>query len=454
MAISWRTLQSRRRFLTVSTRLGLFYTPMIQMLMRQADGAAGAQKFVAWFQPNGAAPDYKSFPRRVNGNLDFSQSVYKAWETQQFRKLKEKGIFFENIHYGGRSVDISSHRGGMVAFLTGRKAPKGGFGIEKLTWPDGPSIDWHIAQLLKSQHMAIHLDTRSQANESREVKNILSYKGKDQPITPYISLDKIHARIFGSVMGGNVDEKQIEQLRLENRSIFDGVTKDFQSLKRQFGQEFGVHVERHMQMVREIELARVEAKVTCEAPAEFKTYYDFQKDAKPTMDTIVAAMMCSNYRVFSLQWNRALGGMKFPWLDGGIGRKLSHHSLSHLPNDEGYSQAAIKNMLVKINTWYAEQLSYLAMKLENTADGGGTMLDNTCILSGSELAVTGKHHHQGVPLVVIGNGGGKIKSGQMLDMKKAPHNRLLATLAHVYGDRSGKFGDGRLQGDLVSAILK
>ncbi len=58
-----------------------------------------------------------------------------------------------------------------------------------------------------------------------------------------------------------------------------------------------------------------------------------------------------------------------------LGIDEGHHELSHEPdsNEEAYEK------LIKINTWYAEQVAYLAKRLSEIPEPGadGSLLDHT-----------------------------------------------------------------------------
>ncbi len=67
-----------------------------------------------------------------------------------------------------------------------------------------------------------------------------------------------------------------------------------------------------------------------------------------------------------------------------LGIDEGHHELSHEPD----SNEAAYEKLIKINTWYCEQVAYLAKRLAETPepDGSGSLLDNTTIVWTNELA--------------------------------------------------------------------
>lgn len=87
--------------------------------------------------------------------------------------------------------------------------------------------------------------------------------------------------------------------------------------------------------------------------------------------------------------------------------------------------------------------------------GGKSLLSQSVVCWGSELDMGASHNHDDTPFVLIGGGGGKLKTNQLvrfplnLQVNQAtanvvdrPHNDLLLTLANVMGVNVGSnFGN-------------
>jgi hypothetical protein len=112
------------------------------------------------------------------------------------------------------------------------------------------------------------------------------------------------------------------------------------------------------------------------------------------------------------------------------------HALSHRETDP-----VSRAKLVKINTWYAQQLAYLMEKLASIPEAGGSVLDHTAIVWLNELGTGGNHGHERTPWVIGGSAGGFFKTGQLVSFPGEPHNRLLLTLCHAMGVATDVFGD-------------
>ena len=127
-----------------------------------------------------------------------------------------------------------------------------------------------------------------------------------------------------------------------------------------------------------------------------------------------------------MQITNSVGNPRMRWLDIDEG----HHTISHEPdsNEEAYEQ------LVKINTWYSEQVAYMAQKLKDTPEpgGDGNMLDHTTIIWTNELGKGNSHTRNSIPFVMVGGGLG-YKTGRSLNFGGQPHNRLLLSIAEAMG---------------------
>ena len=70
-------------------------------------------------------------------------------------------------------------------------------------------------------------------------------------------------------------------------------------------------------------------------------------------------------------------------------------------------------------------------KIEATKEAGGTVLDHSTILFGSNMSNSDRHNNDPLPSAILGHAGGKIKGGQHLKYPQdSRHADLLLTLLH------------------------
>jgi hypothetical protein len=77
-------------------------------------------------------------------------------------------------------------------------------------------------------------------------------------------------------------------------------------------------------------------------------------------------------------------------------------------------------------------VAYLLEKLKAVPDGTGTLLDNSLVVWGNELADGASHSQQPIPIVIAGKASGAIKTtGRLLEYGKRKHNGLLVSMANL-----------------------
>ena len=151
------------------------------------------------------------------------------------------------------------------------------------------------------------------------------------------------------------------------------------------------------------------------------------------MDLLVTSLACDVTRVASLQWCGARNKHTFNWLDIAD----EHHTLSHT----GVSDTVSQTKLIKVQTWYVEQLAYLIGKLKAIPEGDGTLLDSTVILYGTDVAVGNSHSDEPMPYVLAGNAQKSISTGRYVKFPEhTPHSNLLVSLMNAMGVEGTTFG--------------
>jgi Protein of unknown function (DUF1552) len=212
-------------------------------------------------------------------------------------------------------------------------------------------------------------------------------------------------------------------------------------------------LQEHVSMVRDIEkelelelshgqLAEVGHAVPGLPPNIKEESDNMPQLTRMQLDMLVSSFLADFSRIASFQITNSVGQPKMSWL----GIDEGHHQLSHEPdtNEPAYEK------LIKINTWYCEQVAYLAKRLAETpeADGNGSLLDNTTIIWTNELGKGNSHTRDNIPFVLVGGGLG-FKTGQAHDFGKVPHNRLLMSICEAMGHPVSSFGNPDFCGDGV-----
>jgi hypothetical protein len=112
---------------------------------------------------------------------------------------------------------------------------------------------------------------------------------------------------------------------------------------------------------------------------------------------------------------------------------MIHHLLSHSDTADW----------LKVNQFFVQQLAYIAGKLDAIQEGPRTALDNSMLLFCSSM-LTGGHDATQLPVVMLGGGGGKIKTGRVLDYRDKPNRqmcRLYLSMMDKMNVQTKQFGD-------------
>jgi hypothetical protein len=157
---------------------------------------------------------------------------------------------------------------------------------------------------------------------------------------------------------------------------------------------------------------------------------DIDEHMRLMCDILVLAFRTDTTRVCTLKLNNDHSSLRFPNLKIDY---MIHHLLSHTDNADW----------LKVNQFFTQQLAYVAKKMDEVQEGERTLLDNSMILFMSSM-MTGNHDNQQLPVVMLGRGGGKVRSGRVLDYLDKP-NRKMCSLYLSLMDKVGvhleRFGD-------------
>jgi len=240
-------------------------------------------------------------------------------------------------------------------------------------------------------------------------------------------------------------------------NMLDFLLDDIQRLEKQVGsgekEKLGQHLAAYEAMRdRQSRLNEIESTLRKHAPVVSNKYTStVETDRLDAMFDIGAAALIgglTNVVTLASGVGNPFFGVKF----GGLGIGIGKHGIGHGGSFNGMTWDV---MSTTIRRFHFELIARLMKKLEGVQEGDGTMLDNTLIVYLSDAA---EGHHSRCwewPFVMVGNLGGKIKSGRYVDYPywgKKGHREignLYTTLLHAVGDRRDYFGlrDPMLKGD-------
>ena len=235
-----------------------------------------------------------------------------------------------------------------------------------------------------------------------------------------------------------------------DRSVLDAVMEDTRGLRNQVSRSDQRRLDEYMASVREVEqqieragrAGRLQGwRPTLERPNIARPADGVPQDIDQHMrlmcDILVLAFQTDTTRVCTLKLNNDHSSLRFPNLrserpNQGIDYMI-HHLLSHTNGADW----------LKVNQFFTTQLAYIANRLDRIQEGERTLLDNSMILYCSSM-MTGNHENNQLPVVLLGKGGGRIRSGRVLDYLNRPNRKMCSlylSLMDKVGIRLDRFGD-------------
>jgi hypothetical protein len=400
-----------------------------------ANQQARKQRLIVMFSPNGVVPT-SFWPDEEGSEFKLKESL-SPLEPFKDRLLTLYGVC-DKVRGDG-----DNHMRGIGCLLTGIELFPGniqGGSHTPAGWASGISIDQEIKNFLQAK-----AETRTRFGslefgvmvpDRADTWTRMSYSGPNKPVTPIDDPYQMFSKLYGQM-------KDRESLN----SILDDLQEDLKKLASSVSAEDRQLLDEQTTFVRELELElkasaneSVGHAVPQLEPGLKEENDNMPKLCKMQIDLLVNSFASDFARVATFQITNSVGGARMRWL----GIQEGHHELSHSPDSDEKAQ----DKLTRINKWYAEQLAYLAQRLADTPEpgGSGSLLDNTTVLWTNELGKGNSHTLDNIPWVLVGNGL-NFKMGRSLKYPKVPHNRLLMSLAHSFGHEITRFGNPDFCGD-------
>ncbi len=410
-----------RRNLLAGTGAGMVLAPFVPLIGDAQEGTSPVRLLLV-FSANGTIHENW---RPSGGETDFSLSPILA----PLEAHRNDLLIMDGMHVNDQGPGDDHMQGIAMLWSASRLLEgdefEGGCGVTS-GWGGGISVDQFIANRIGEETAFPSLEFGVQTGGS-DIWRRMIYAGPNAPISPDEDPLSAFDRLFGNIGG---DETELDRIRAERRSVIDAVTGDLTGLQTRVSSEDKYKIDAHLESIRSIE-QRLQNDVTGCQPPELGSELDpFDSDNFPTilklqMDIVTAALACNLTRVASLQMSYGVSGLVFRWLDISEG----HHDISH----EGDGNGGAKDQLTRINTWFSEQFAYLLDRMKSVQEGTGTLLDNSMVVFGNELAKGNSHSHDPMPFVVAGKAGGLIRPGRFLDLDGVSHSRLLVSMCHTMG---------------------
>jgi len=257
-----------------------------------------------------------------------------------------------------------------------------------------------------------------------EPGGMISFRTPDQPLPLESNPRKVFFGMFGQ---GDTQEERKAILNTTN-SLLDYVRDATSSLNRKLDVADRARVSDYLDSVREIELRvqKLEQNAnSIELPgAPLGPPEDFSELLGVQFEMMALAWQTNRTKVASIKMVEEASMRTYPNLDV--------HEAFHPTSHWGGFPDRIAN-LRKIQNYHTELFARFVRRLKGMPEGNGTVLDNSLILFGSNMANSDAHNNDPLPQALIGRGGG-VKGNQHLHFPQdTPHANILVTMLHRAG---------------------
>jgi hypothetical protein len=277
------------------------------------------------------------------------------------------------------------------------------------------------------------------------IQRSYSFRAAGSPNPSEVSPLALYQRIFGEgFQDPNAATFTPDQRTMVRQSVLSAVAEDRKRIMRNVGAEDRRRLEEYFTSIRHLE---DQLALQLQPPAKVENFTMPKAPPTTAMDSVVdnvmvthklmagllaKALQCNQTKVVNVLLSDTTSNLRR------AGSTTTHHTLTHeepVNPTLGYQENV---------GWFAQQ-SMVAWKdfldaLAAIPEGDGTLLDNCMIFAHSDCSIAKAHAVEGIPMMVAGRAGGRIRTGFHLAGKADPATRVGLTLQQAMGLQVEKWG--------------
>ncbi len=440
---------ARRRFLRgtlggVACAVGVPFLNLFLNANGDAVAATGAplpRRFGTWFFGCGMNPQRWN-PATVGGDWELTPELLPIARVRDRMNI----LSGFSVLLNGEANQV--HRTGVFGTLCGG-APK------KATEVEGPSLDVLISDEIgtKTRFRSLEMAATGSSRHSNSLRDVSSVNpAEPSPLSLYM-------RVFGSGFADpNAAEFSPDPRLLLRKSALSIVTEDRKRLERQLGQSDRARLDQYFTSLRQLEQ---QLELQLQQPAPLQACSVPKPPAGGPVDTeiehvmsnhalmaqtLALALACDQTRVFNMLFSNRASSLRMP------GSSDTHHTLTHEePRDPdlGYQPKATYFVMKSMEAW-----ATFVETLDAIPEGDGTLLDNCLVMAHSETSEANTHSVVGLPLMIAGRAGGRMRTGLHVSGVGDSTSRVGLTMQQLMGLNVGRWGTDQNETDRpVTEIL-
>jgi hypothetical protein len=405
-----------------------------------ASGAPMPVRFGTWFWGCGMTP-FRWTPATEGKDYEILE------ELQAVAPFKDQVSVLSGF---GVSLDGKTN----IPHISGALGLRTGLAPDSRT-SDVPSVDVLIAEAIGKESRFRSLEMAATGNP----RDSYSFRGagvvnpsEESPITLY-------QRIFGpEFQDPNAADFTPDPRAMVQKSVLSAVADQRESLMKKVGSADRARLEEYFTSLRQIEqqfALQLEKPPPAEAcsilssPEEGPVSTDIRdarRNHKLLAEILAMALACNQTKVFNVVFSNSASSLRQ------AGRATTHHQLTHeeqIDEELGYQPEATHFIEESMAAW-GEFVGAMA----NIREGDGTLLDNSLVFAHSDTEYAKTHNVVGIPVMLAGKAGGKVKSGVHVKGNGDPITRIGLTLQQLMGVPVDKWGTkSMITSKVVSEII-
>jgi len=401
----------------------------------RAQGAGAPLRFIAMFTHYGCITS-RWFPANSHGDLtaaDLAPTTLQALSPYVDKLLMPRGIRAMNQWTSNMSLGQGNdpHTQVCASYFTCQPVTPNGnepFSFNPDTkfnaMPIGPSLDHVMAQQLSPMGTPLFMHV---GNRTDSPQSAISYTAPETPFAGLGTTTQVYSSLTG-LFQENQPLSPDSYQALRGKSVIDLVRDDLDSLERADMSEADRNkLEAWKALLGDTGGVLAAAQCNLEvaaalgAPPSYvetvgaelggdilgTTVYGTLDGADVYSALAALAAVCNANPVIFL---------KYPanYVFTSLGLEVESHALSHRIADAamvGGCLAGATEMLLKIDSYYAQKFAHLVGLLNGIEEGDGSVLDNTATVWFQEMSDGNAHNLNNLPIIQAGSAGGYFRTG-------------------------------------------
>lgn len=360
-------------------------------------------------------------------------------DLQPLAPYKDKMAVFSGFDVKLDGVPNKPHITGCLGLRTGIPVPN-----ETVS---APSID-----VLISDEIGVGTRFRSIEVSTSGIQRSYSYRSPNSPNPSEVSPLALYQRIFGEgFQDPNSGHFTPDPRTMVHQSVLSAVAEERRKLMHDVGVEDRMRLEEYFDSIRQLEN---QLALQLQPPAPVKDFRMPEPPPEMTVDSevehvfethkvmsglLAKALQANQTRVLNVLLSDTTSNLRR------AGSSTTHHTLTHEEpvNPELGYQEQVGWFATRSMEAYRDFLDIMA----SIPEGDGTLLDNMLILGHSDCSDAKSHSVEGVPVIVAGGGGGRIRTGFHMAGNADPISRIGLTVQQAMGVQVARWGTRSMETD-------